>query len=176
MKTILCINFVFWALSSFCQDNFWNEKGAIVSKYTLMQTNDSTFQFKTTARDDNFTILITGSDSLRINHFFQSYSNGSINDESLCDSLVIELLCSNCKEGHLNTLIHSKERKWLKLSDSLYISRKSVSKFWPTDKSPNKFRVPIMEIHPGNIMTRIIIHSEILTKEEWKALKSHAID
>lgn len=172
LKSILCINFVFWTLSSFGQDNFWNEKGLIVSTYSLMQANDSTFQIKTVAKEpDTFKVQVSGTDSLSITHFFQTYTDGSVDDESLCDSLIIELHCGACTEEHLNKLFRSKERKWLKISDSAYVSQKAVSKFWLADKSASKYRVPIMEIHSRNYSAIIIIYSKVLTKEEWKVLK-----
>lgn len=171
-KNILLICLLCSSATAFTQDRFWNEKANIISAYEQMQANDTTFQIETIDGDSLFTVVISGTDSLRIEHFFQPYTNGNVGDESLCDSLSITLFCSECFETHLRKLIRSKERKWYKLSDSCYVSQKTVSKFFPADRSPGTYRFPVMEIRTANHATTIILYAKIMTKKEWKALKS----
>lgn len=164
---LLCLACLVWQLNASAQDDFWNEKGLILSKY--QDRSDSVFQVTTEDKGDELIVRISGSDSLEITHFFRL--RNTVHEESLCDSLVIRLLCAECVEKHTQKLIRSGERKWLLLPDSVYISRRNVSSISRAGKSPKRFGVPMMKIDRGVGCTTVTIYRRELTAKEWKALK-----
>ena len=153
----------------FSQDNLWNNRENINLKYK--NYSDSSYRYTISGETTNILIGIYGSDSLEINHFFKRYTNGSIDNESLCDSLIINLFCKECVNYHLKKTIASKDRHWIKLSDSLYFSPKWVSKFTPFDKSDIIYTIPMMKITKEENVTDIILYTDLITKKKLNELK-----
>lgn len=172
MTNTITIIFFLLGLNLFSQDNFWYEKGNIISEYSEFKNNTKAFKYQTLSSENTFTVSINGTDSMRVQHFFRPYNDGSFNEESLCDSLIIELLCQKCIDQHLSKLIKSKERKWRKTTDSIYISSKAVGKYPYRGKLPTKFMVPMMKINSSEKITTITIYPLMFTKQEWREMKS----
>jgi hypothetical protein len=87
---------------------------------------------------------------------------------------VFSLFCEPCIPVHTQRLIDTKRRKWQKLSDSLYFSRKWVSKYWPGDKSGVTVTVPYLLIDKQESHTQITLFTKVLLVEEWKRMKKAA--
>lgn len=174
MKTTLIFIFIILTQTTLWgQDNLWNERGNIIHQYESY--SDTSYQYVILDNTDNIAIRIYGSDSLEIEHFIRPYTNGTIDNESLCDSVVINLLCDSCVEFHISRMSNSKERKWIKLSDSIFISSKCVSKFRPADKTATIYTVPMMKIKDNGNLTQIILFTERMTKKKWKEIKSKTV-
>lgn len=150
------------------QDNLWSMRQDILEEYRGYA--DTAYTYTISDHTSSITVKISGLDSLVIEHFFRLPGNKIYDDESICDSLVIKLLCNDCVTYHISELAGSKERKWHKYSDSLYISRRWVSKFMPPGKAPNIYSVPVMEIETLEQQTQVTLYIKTFTKEEWKDL------
>ncbi|GEM_PF-4967786 len=175
MKYALLI-FIFHILTQtivLSQDQLWNDRENIILEYENYP--DTNFKYIIIDSTDEILVKIYGHDSLEITHYIKPYQNGKFDNESICDSILINLMCDSCVQFHVNQLTKNKIRKWVELSDSMYISSKWVSKFWPTDKSSNIYTVPIMKIIHEQKTTRIILYTQELTKKKWKELKKGTI-
>lgn len=171
LRQILLIYILFVNLQAklFCQDNLWNDRENIIFIYKSYPAIN--YQYIISDYTSNILVGIYGSDSLEINHFIRPYTNGSIDNESICDSIIIKLFCKECINYHLEKTINSKDRQWIKLSDSLYISPKWVSKFTPYDESDIIYTIPMMKIIKKENATDIILYTNVITKKKLKKLK-----
>lgn len=156
-------------------DNLWTEKQLIISEYEDLSKIDTSVQYNIADSSNRIFITIKGTDSLELIHYIKPYHNGTTDNESICDSMMIKLLCTDCVDKHTSKLIYSRDRKWLQISDTFYISQKWVSKFRPADKSPNIYTAPVMEIKTKEIYTEVILYTQKLTKKELKELKKIAV-
>lgn len=166
---LVYIVIMFSQLSLWSQDNLWNDRESIIQEYENYP--DTNFQYFILNNTDELLVKIYGQDSIEITHYFKPDNYDEMDNESICDSIVIELLCETCVDYHITQMSESKYRKWVKVSDSVYISSKWVSKFWPSDKSPNIYTVPIMRVIKGDDLTRILLYTDEFTKKEWKAIR-----
>lgn len=174
MKAFLIfIYLIFTQTVLYGQDNLWKERGSIIFQFENYP--DASYQFVIVDSTAKISIGIYGEDSLEITNYIRPYSSGKFDDESLCDSVVTNLLCDSCVEFHIEQMRDSKERKWVKLSDSLFVSSKWVSKLRPEDKTSTIYTVPIMKITKKDSFTQIILYTERMTKEKWKALKNETV-
>ncbi|MES2589355.1 MAG: hypothetical protein V4622_10265 [Bacteroidota bacterium] len=171
MKKITLILISLFNLQTQCwsQDNLWNNRENIIFQYESY--TDTIYQYIILDNTNNISVGIYGSDTLEINHFIRPYTNREIDNESICDSLIIKLICQDCVDFHISKAINSKERNWIKLTDSLFISPKWVSKFIPNDKTTNIYTLPVMIITKVDSLTQIILYTEKVTKKKWKELK-----
>ncbi|MGV3609807.1 MAG: hypothetical protein ACO1N0_02590 [Fluviicola sp.] len=170
MKKILFITFILTNSISFCQEYFGYERSMVISEYRQMEFGKS-FQVEIIDDISTFTVLMSGNDSFAIKHFFRPNKiDGEITDESICDSLVFDFFCVKCLDQHLQELLHSKQRKWVKLSDSLFLSKKWISKFMPAGKDPNLFTFPMMQWERTGTSTKVLIYPKTMTKEVFKKL------
>lgn len=168
-KTLIFILLLLGQTSLFGQDQLWNDRGSIINVYEAY--TDTSFRYVIADSGKKITVGIYGSDSLVITHYIRAYQNEKIDDESICDSIVINLLCDSCAEFHMNRMVDSKGRKWVEISDSLYISSKWVSKFSPSDKTPTIYTVPFMKFIQEKETIQILLYTEELTKKRWQELK-----
>lgn len=155
-----------WQFKSEAQDYFWSSKEEIITNYEDFIDQVSSFTINITDKGNSVLVKIEGADSLEITHFFNR--KGETNSESLCDSLIIILLCTDCQDTHVTKMLENKNRKWRQLPDQNYLSKKWVSKFWQGDKSAILYRVPMMKIIKGKSSTVILIYSQEYTKKKWK--------
>ncbi len=151
------------------QDNLWNERHDILSEYDALAASDTNFRIRIVDSTSRITVFIEGKDSLQLTHFIRPYSNGIIDDESPCDSLVIALDCSRCAPEHIRKIIASKQRKWVQTSDSTYISKRWVMKFQPANHDPVTYTVPLLLIRTTVTQSEIVLYTAIFTKYEWKS-------
>jgi hypothetical protein len=155
--------------TTFAQDNFWNEKGDVLQYYQNIKSSDTNFVYEINDINNIVKVKIDGEDNLLITHFFSFDSDNEIYNESICDSLIIELNCIDCIDKHINKLINSKQRRWQEYSDTLYISRTNVATL-KQKKKAKVFSVPFMHIHSDRTTTRVTIYRENLTKKQWKMM------
>jgi hypothetical protein len=151
------------------QDNLWNDRENIILEYE--NYSDQDFNYIITDSIREILVKIYGQDSLEVTHFIRPYQNGEFDNESICDSIIINLLCDSCVEYHILQMTNSKTRKWIELSDSSYISSKWVSKSESSNKESNIYTVPILKVIENQNLTQIILFTKELTKNEWKELK-----
>ncbi len=175
IRFILLILLTHWQFTSSAQDYFWSSKEEIFTTYEDLIDQDSSFTIDIVDHGNSVIVKIEGADSLEITHFFNQ--NGVANSESLCDSLIINLLCTDCQDKHVTKMLENKNRKWRQLPDQSYVSKVWVSKFWPGDKSAILYTVPMMKIIKGESSTVILIYSQEYTKKDWKEeLRKKPID
>lgn len=159
----------------FAQDFLWNEKGMIIEHYDFVKTDTIKNHYTIDSTINRFSLIVSSSDSLRVDYYIRPYTNGTIDLESICDSIVLSLYCERCIPVHSQRLIDTKRRKWQKLSDSLFFSRKWVSKHIPGDKSGKTVRVPYLLIDKQESHTQITLFTKVLLMEEWKRMKKGKI-
>lgn len=143
----------------------------IIEAYVNAEIDSSKTHYDFDSTSNRFSLLVSGIDSLRVDHYFQEYENGTIDEFSKCDSIVFSFYCERCIPVHTQRLIDTKRRKWQKLSDSLYVSRKWVSKHILGDKSGKTVTVPYLLIDKQTSHTQITLFTKVLLVEEWKRMK-----
>lgn len=158
----------------FAQDFLWYEKGMIIDHYEYVKTDSIKHHYTIDSTINRFSLMVSSSDSLRVDYFIRTYTNGTIDQESICDSIVFSLYCEPCIPVHTQRLIDTKWRKWQKLSDSLYFSRKWVAKSSVQNKLGVKVTVPYLLIDKQASHTQITLFTKVLLVDEWKRMRKTA--
>lgn len=155
----------------FAQDHLWDDKMTIIEAYVNVEIDSTKTHYDFDSTSNRFSLLVSRIDSLRIDFYFEAYENGTIDDFSTCDSIVLSLYCDRCIPVHTQRLIDTKWRKWQKLTDTLYFSRKWVRKHIPGDKSGKTVTVPYLLIDKQESHTQITLFTKVLLVEDWKRMK-----
>jgi hypothetical protein len=155
----------------FAQDYLWDDKITIIEAYVNAEIDSTKTHYDFDSTINRFSLLVSGIDSLHIDYYFQEYENGTIDEFSTCDSIVFSLYSERCIPIHTQRLIDTKWRKWQKLSDSLYFSRKWVAKSSVQNKPGVKVTVPYLLIDKQESHTQITLFTKVLLVEEWKRMK-----
>lgn len=156
------------------QDHLGDDRITILNDFTDYVGSDSNYQIDIEDHTNVISISIIGECSLNLTYFLQEDLDGSISEESFCDSAIMRVLCAECVDSYLAQLLESRNRRWTQVSETEFVSKRWVRKFNPKAKGPNLYTIPCLEVLRTDVETVVTLYMGKWTRREWKAiLKSH---
>ncbi len=172
LKTKIFLLHLLLSFNIIAQDNVGYDIFDITEIYNL---NTAPWVLNTQMRDSIFTVFIAGPDSIIISHFFRKYEDGTLDEYSICDSLIYEVSCNDCSEFHVKSFLEDRTRQWVQISNNHYIARKEIEVdiriyslffFRISDYTTAALNVNYL---PGKLL--ITVYSQKFERNEWKAFK-----
>lgn len=154
-------------LSLWSQDMLYDDRINITTHYYDLSETDTSFSYTFEEALNHFTVHINGSDSLELIHYFDFWAEDTLVDYMVCMKIVFKMLCEDCAEVHVSKMLESKYRKWVKLSESKYLSRRWVSKI-NSSKNSRRVDVPVLEIKEEEGITTATLTVNEYLRKDWK--------
>jgi hypothetical protein len=105
--------------------------------------------------------------------FYKVRESVSFDYDNVCDSINIKISCTKCVHKVINSILENKERKWVKNSDSSYISPNWTSKSIPNvgGTTYEVVKMTISKIDREEFCVKVILNLVTISKEERKSIK-----
>lgn len=168
MKLVFVLLNVICVHTLWSQDMLYDDRINITSHYYDLSETDTNFSYTFEETGDLFTVHINGSDSLELIHYFEFWDEDTLVDYMYCVKIDVKMLCEDCTEVHVSKMLDSKYRKWVKVSESKYLSRRWVSKIHSSG-NPNRVVVPVLQVIQNGSFTTVQLSTNEYIRKEWKA-------
>ena len=166
MQRVLWVVFLLLqALSAFTQNELGRSRKEVLADFLQ---KDSSFVVRFDSSFARLDVRIDGRYALRCSYFFDD----EIDEEGLCDSMVIHYGCGPCFDRDLNSMLSYQYNDWLRMSDGRYITPRGRYQL-RDQKGPRILALPMLTIerHEGEAICGVMWLSYFtLPKREAKAL------